>query len=123
MSRALRDMVGPGTVADTSAGMRKVMEWKVAGGIADWRSEILIWRSPRVPSREERVRCHRLGRDAAPLPAAGAGVVKLRTLLPEGGQLAIVDLDEEDGTFTKTGFDRGTHGARGRSPRRHAPRG
>ncbi len=108
VSQALCDTVGPVTVADTSAGMRK--EDKVAAGvIAHARVWDLDLASARQPASEERfdlivtvLALHHLSRLEPVLS-------NFATFLAEGGHLVVVDLDEEDGTFHGDGFD-GHHG-------------
>ena len=110
VSQALSDTVGPITLADTSAGMRKVMEDKVAAGvIADARVWDVDLASATLPASQERfdlivtvLTLHHLQRLEPVLS-------NFATLLAGGGHLAIVDLDEEDGTFHGDGFD-GHHG-------------
>ncbi len=110
VSQALCHTVGPITVADTSAGMRKVMQDKVAAGVmADARVWDLDLASAPLPASEERfdlivtvLTLHHLQRLEPVLS-------NFAVLLAEGGHLAIADLDEEDGTFHGDGFD-GHHG-------------
>jgi len=110
VSQALGDTVGPITVADTSAGMRKVMEDKVAAGvIAEARVWDLDLASAPLPASEECfdlivtvLTLHHLERLEPVLS-------NFATLVAEGGHLVVVDLDEEDGTFHGDGFD-GHHG-------------
>ncbi len=110
VSQALSDTVGPITVADTSAGMRKVMEDKVAAGvIADARVWDLDLASAPLPASEERFDLIVTVLTLHHLPRLEPVLSNFSTLLAEGGHLAIVDLDEEDGTFHGDGFD-GHHG-------------
>ena len=110
VSQALRDTVGPITVADTSAGMRKVMEGKVAAGvIADARVWDLDLASAPLPASEERFDLIVTVLALHHLPRLEPVLSNFARLLAEGGHLAIVDLDEEDGTFHGDGFD-GHHG-------------
>ena len=110
VSQALSDTVGPITVADTSAGMRKVMEGKVAAGvIADARVWDLDLASAPLPGLGERFDLIVTVLTLHHLPRLGPVLSNFATLLAEGGHLAIVDLDEEDGTFHGDGFD-GHHG-------------
>lgn len=104
----LRGDVGSVTMADTSAGMREVMEAKVASGaIPDAR----IWDldlSTQSPPDERFdliitvLTLHHIT-DLDPV------LVGFATLLNDGGHLCIVDLEEEDGTFHGGDFD-GHHG-------------
>jgi len=110
VSQALCDTVGPITVADTSAGMRKVMEDKVAAGVmADARVWDLDLASAPVPASEERFDLIVTVLALHHLPRVEPVLSNFAALLAEGGHLAIVDLDEEDGTFHGDGFD-GHHG-------------
>lgn len=110
VSQALCDTVGPITVADTSAGMRKVMQDKVAAGvIADARVWDLDLASAPLPASEERFELIVTVLALHHLPQLEPVLSNFATLLAEGGRLAVVDLDEEDGTFHGDGFD-GHHG-------------
>lgn len=110
VSQALCDALGPVTMADTSAGMRKVMEDKVAAGvIADARVWELDLASAPLPTTEERFDLVVTVLALHHLPQLEPVLSNFAALLTEGGHLAIVDLDEEDGTFHGNGFD-GHHG-------------
>ncbi len=108
VTEALRDAVGPVTLADTSAGMRDVMHAKIdAGAIPDARVWDLDLATGPVP--DERfdlvvtvMTLHHIA-DLDPVLSAFAH------LLVEGGHLCVVDLDEEDGSFHVEGFA-GHHG-------------
>jgi predicted TPR repeat methyltransferase len=106
--QALRDAVGPVTMADTSAGMRDVMHAKIESGlISDARVWDLDLATGPVPDEHfdlvvTVMALHHIP-DLAPVLSAFA------TLLVEGGHLCVVDLDEEDGSFHRDGFD-GHHG-------------
>jgi predicted TPR repeat methyltransferase len=108
VTQALRDAVGPVTMADTSAGMREVMDRKVAdGAIPDARVWDLDLSAATAP--DERfdlivtvLTLHHIT-DLEPVLAAFAN------LLDDGGHLCIVDLEEEDGSF-HTGEFGGHHG-------------
>lgn len=110
VSQALCDTVGLITVADTSAGMRKVMEDKVAAGVLPgarvWELDLS---SAPLPASEERFDLIVTVLALHHLPRLEPVLSNFATLLAEGGYLAIVDLDEEDGTFHGDGFD-GHHG-------------
>lgn len=109
VTEALRDAVGPATMADTSAGMREVMQRKVEAGV--------------IP--DARVWDHDLAADAS-LPDERFDLVvtalvmhhiadidralaNFAQLLEPGGHLCIIDLDHEDGSFHGEGFE-GHHG-------------
>ncbi len=104
VTEALRDAVGPVTLADTSAGMRAVMERKVAEGpLRGARIWDLDLSTAAVPSERfdlvvTVMTLHHIP-DLPPVLAAFAA------LLDEGGHLCIADLEEEDGSFHGEGFD------------------
>lgn len=108
VTQALRNRVGPVTLADTSTGMRTVMEQKVeSGALPDAR----IWALDLAaePPPDERfdlivtaLALHHIP-DLAPVLSAFA------TLLDDGGHLCIADLEAEDGSFHGEGFH-GHHG-------------
>lgn len=109
VTQALRDAVGPVTLADTSAGMRTVMEEKVASGALppDARIWDLDLSSAPPPSEEfdlvvTVLTLHHIP-DLDPVLRAFA------TLLIPGGHLCIADLEAEDGSFHGEGFH-GHHG-------------
>ncbi|HEX6423984.1 MAG TPA: class I SAM-dependent methyltransferase [Acidimicrobiales bacterium] len=108
VTQALRDAVGPVTLADTSAGMRDVMHAKVAAGaIPDARVWDLDLATGPVPDETfdlvvTVMTLHHIA-DLDPVLSAFARV------LVEGGHLCVVDLDEEDGSFHSDGFA-GHHG-------------
>jgi predicted TPR repeat methyltransferase len=106
-SQALADHVGPITLAEPSAGMRAVMEDKVRAGTLP--VDARIWDldlSTTPPPDGERfdlvvtvMTLHHI-HDLAPVLAGFA------TFLAGGGHLAVVDLEQEDGSFhaTSPGF-------------------
>jgi predicted TPR repeat methyltransferase len=108
VSEALRDDVGPITLADTSAGMRSVIAAKVdAGALAGARVWDLDLSTDAAP--DERfdlivtvMTLHHIT-DLPPVLDAFA------RMLAAGGHLCIVDLDHEDGAFHGAGFV-GHHG-------------
>jgi predicted TPR repeat methyltransferase len=108
VSQALRDSVGPVTMADTSTGMRQVMRAKVdAGAIPGARIWDLDLATTAPPDeRFDLVVTVMTLHHVHGLPMALAGFAGL---LGEGGHLCVVDLEEEDGTFHPEGFD-GHHG-------------
>lgn len=107
-SEALREDVGPLTLADTSEGMLEVVRTKVAAGaLPDAR----VWNLD-------------LSRDAVPderfdlvvsvlvlhhIPDLELTLRGLATLLDPGGHLCLADLDKEDGSFHGPDFE-GHHG-------------
>lgn len=108
VTQALRDAVGSVTMADTSAGMRAVMEEKVAAGaITDARVWNLDLATEAAPDERFDVIVTVLTlHHIANLEPVLSGFA---SLLVEGGYLCIVDLEEEDGSFHGDDFD-GHHG-------------
>jgi ubiquinone/menaquinone biosynthesis C-methylase UbiE len=110
VTQALRDAVGPVTLADTSSGMREVMRAKIdAGSIVD--AEVRALDLAADPPPDEHfdlivtvMTLHHIS-DLDTVLAAFA------QLLTPGGHLCIVDLEEEDGSFHGEGFA-GHHGFR-----------
>ncbi len=110
VSQALQDAVGPLTLVDTSAGMRAVMEDKIArGAITDARVWDLDLAGASLDDVEERFDLVVTVLTLHHLHHLEPALANFATLLDSGGHLAIVDLDEEDGTFHPEGFD-GHHG-------------
>jgi predicted TPR repeat methyltransferase len=108
VTQALRDAVGPVTLADTSAGMRSVMADKIeAGLITDARVWALDLSTDPVPEdRFDLIVTVMVLHHISPLEPVLSGFA---SLLAEGGHLCVVDLEEEDGSFHGGGFD-GHHG-------------
>jgi predicted TPR repeat methyltransferase len=108
VTQALRDAVGPVTLADASAGMREVMQSKIdAGAITDARIWDLDLSTSRAPTETFDVivtvlTLHHI-EDLGPVLAGFA------TMLAVGGHLCVVDLEEEDGSFHGHDF----HGHKG----------
>lgn len=109
VTEALRDHVGPVTLADASEGMRSVMASKVAAGAlpADARIWALDLAADPVPDEQfdlivTVMVLHHIADLDRVLAAFGR-------LLAPGGHLCIVDLDHEDGSFHGDGFA-GHHG-------------
>jgi ubiquinone/menaquinone biosynthesis C-methylase UbiE len=108
VTQALRDVVGPVTLADSSAGMREVIATKIAAGaIPDARVWEVDLSTDPVPDEEF---------DVVVTVLALHHVVELEpvlsafaALLTDGGHLGIVDFDEEDGSLHGEGFV-GHHG-------------
>lgn len=110
VSQRLRDSVGPITMADTSTGMRKVMEDKIAAGvITNARVWDLDLASAPLLAPDEQFDLIVSVLTLHHLPHVEPVLSNFAALLADGGHLAIVDLDEEDGTFHGDGFD-GHHG-------------
>lgn len=110
VTQALRDHVGPVTLADSSEGMRAVMQAKIDAGTL---TAARIWAldlETDAPPREQFdlivtvMALHHIV-DLARVLASFAA------LLAPGGHLCIADLDHEDGSFHGEGFA-GHHGFR-----------
>jgi ubiquinone/menaquinone biosynthesis C-methylase UbiE len=104
VTQTLRPSVGPVTLADTSAGMRQVIAEKVAAGVL---TDASVWAVDLAegPVPEERfdvvvtvMALHHIADLDAVLSA-------FASLLDPGGHLAVVDLDQEDGSFHSAGFE------------------
>lgn len=108
VTQALRDRVGPVTLADNSPGMRQVLQDKiVAGALPDARVWDLDLESHPVPEEQfDLIVSSMVLHHVRDLPTLLAGFADL---LPSGGQLCIADLDLEDGSFHVHDFD-GHHG-------------
>lgn len=110
VTQALRDRVGPVTLADSSEGMRAVMQAKIdAGTLTAARIWSLDLATDDPPNEQFELivtvmALHHIV-DLARVLASFAA------LLAPGGHLCIVDLDHEDGSFHGEGFA-GHHGFR-----------
>jgi ubiquinone/menaquinone biosynthesis C-methylase UbiE len=108
VTQALGESVGPVTLADTSKGMRDVIQDKIdAGSITNAR----VWDLDLAtqPAPDERfdlavtvLTLHHITN----VPIVLSGFAEL---LEEGGHLCVVDFDEEDGSFHGADFE-GHHG-------------
>lgn len=108
VSQALRDAVGPVTVADTSTGMRDVLARKIeAGELTDAR----IWDVDLAtgPAPDEHFDVVVTVMTLHHIADVGTVLRTFARLLDEGGHLCVVDLDAEDGSFHGDGFA-GHHG-------------
>ncbi len=107
-TQALRDSVGPVTLADASEGMRDVMRAKIdAGAIADARVWDLDLATQPVP--DERFDLIVTVLTLHHIEHTGAVLSGFAELLDPGGALCVVDLDAEDGSFHGEDFE-GHHG-------------
>lgn len=109
VTEALRDHVGPVTLADASEGMRSVMADKVAAGSlpADARIWALDLATDPTPDEQfDLIVTVMVLHHITDLDHVLAGFA---ALLAPGGHLCIVDLDHEDGSFHGDGFA-GHHG-------------
>ena len=98
VSQALRDHVGPVTLADNSAGMRAVLEQKVADGALPAGARVWdldLETQPAPVERFDLVVCAMVLHHVQDLDTVLAGFA---ALLDEGGHLCVADLDQEDGS-------------------------
>ena len=110
VSQALRPMVGSVTMADTSAGMRGVMQTKIDDGvIADGQVWDVDLAAGPVPEPHERFDLIVTVLALHHIPELAPVLDNFAALLATGGHLAIVDFDREDGSFHGEGFA-GHHG-------------
>lgn len=110
VSQALRSTVGSVTMADTSAGMREVMQAKVDGGvIADAKVSDLDLAAGPVAEPHDRFDLIVTVLTLHHIPELAPVLDNFAALLAPDGHLAIVDFDREDGSFHGDGFD-GHHG-------------
>lgn len=108
VTQALRDTVGPVTMADTSKGMRDVMHAKIqAGIITDARVWDLDLATEPVP--DERFDVIVAVMTLHHIPKLDAVLAGFAGLLVDGGHLCVVDLQEDGGSFHGEGFE-GHHG-------------
>lgn len=109
VTEALRDAVGPVTMADTSVGMREVMERKVEAGVIPnariWDFDLAA--DAELPDEKfDLVVTALVMHHIADIDRA---LVNFAKLLEPGGHLCVIDLDHEDGSFHGDGFE-GHHG-------------
>jgi len=108
VTQGLRDHVGPVTLADTSSGMREMIEKKIEAGVLEgarvWDVDLAV-----DPAPDETfdlivtvMTLHHINPLDRVLSAFAA-------LLVSGGHLCVVDLEAEDGSFHGEGFE-GHHG-------------
>lgn len=108
VTEQLQDVVGSVTLADTSGGMRKVMEEKMAAGTLKQGD---IW-SVDISAEDPPDETFDLIVTVLVLhhvPDLQSALAAFRKLLSPNGHLAVVDLDAEDGSFHGEGFG-GHHG-------------
>jgi predicted TPR repeat methyltransferase len=104
VTQALRDSVGPVTLADTSTGMREVMRAKTdAGALTDARVWDLDLATQLAPDEHFDVIVSVL--TLHHIDNIGAVLSGFAKLLDEDGTLCVVDLDEEDGSFHGDDFE------------------
>lgn len=105
VTQALADRVGPVTLADTSAGMRQVIEAKVSAGSLP--SDARVWSldlAAADPPSGERFDLIVTVMVLHHIPELPVVLGRLAELLEPGGHLCIADLDREDGSFHGEGF-------------------
>jgi ubiquinone/menaquinone biosynthesis C-methylase UbiE len=110
VTQALQRHVGPVTLADSSQGMRDVMQQKVEAGTLPaariWALDLAIDASP--DEQFDLIVTAMVLHHVADLARVLSSFL---ALLAPGGHLCIVDLDHEDGSFHGEGFS-GHHGFR-----------
>ena len=103
VTQALRDLVGPVTLADTSQGMRDVLAGKIeAGTLTDARVWDVDLAAQPVP--DERFDVIVTVMALHHIEDVGAVVAAFARLLDDDGRLCVVDLDAEDGSFHGEAF-------------------
>ena len=104
VTQALRDDLGPVTLADTSTGMRDVMAKKIdSGALVDariWDLDLAV-----QPVPDDRFDVIVTVMTLHHIANIGTVLAAFAELLADGGYLCVVDLDEEDGSFHGEGFD------------------
>lgn len=104
VTQALRDAVGPVTLADTSTGMREVIARKIeAGELTNARIWDVDLTTQPVP--DDRVDVIVTVMTLHHIENVSAVLAAFAELLVDGGRLCVVDLEEEDGSFHGEGFD------------------
>ncbi|MEO6627198.1 MAG: class I SAM-dependent methyltransferase [Aquihabitans sp.] len=112
VTQALRSAVGSVTLADTSAGMRGVMQAKIDGGVlTDAQVSDMDLAAGPLPEPEPHERFDLIVTVLAlhHIPHLAPVLANFAALLSPGGHVAIVDFDREDGSFHGDGFA-GHHG-------------
>lgn len=112
LSFALRDTLGPITLADSSSGMRAVAERKISASSArDMRVvDLDLMRDPVPADRYDVIFTMMTLHHVPDVPRV---IAAFHAMLNAGGRLCIADLDAEDGSFhgegadVHHGFDRG----------------
>lgn len=108
VTQALGARVGHVTMADTSAGMREVMEQKIAAGaIANARVWSVDLATDPVPDEQFDLVVTVMAMHH--IEALDRVLAAFAELLVSGGRLCIADLEHEDGSFHGDGFQ-GHHG-------------
>ena len=105
LTQALAAASGPATRTDTSAGMRQVMEDKVAAGALPPATRVWDLDLAAGPLPDERFDVVVSLMALHHIPDTPAVLANVAALLEPGGHLAVVDLDAEDGSFHGHGAD------------------
>jgi predicted TPR repeat methyltransferase len=108
VTQALRESVGPVTLADTSSGMREQMQRKVEAGLLPDARVVDLDLSEGAPAGErfDLIVTVMVLHHIDPLEPV---LEAFAELLEPGGHLCAVDLEQEDGSFHGEGFG-GHHG-------------
>ncbi len=104
VTQALRDAVGPVTLADTSGGMRAVMLAKIgAGALTDAR----VWDLDLAtePAPDDRFDVVVTVLTLHHVHDVDTVLSRFAEVLQQGGHLCVVDLEQEDGSFHGLDFD------------------
>jgi predicted TPR repeat methyltransferase len=109
VTQALGGDVGPVTLADTSTGMRTVMEEKVASGALPRDARIWDLDLATEAPPDERFDLIVTSLVLHHIPDLAAVLAGFAALLDDGGHLCVADLEAEDGSFHGEGFH-GHHG-------------
>lgn len=108
VTQALGERIGPKVLADNSAGMRQVLQDKIAAGTLPdaqvW--ELDLEHDPVPDAQFDLIVSSLVLHHVHDLPRVLAGFA---ALLAPGGHVALSDLDREDGSFHQADFD-GHHG-------------
>lgn len=110
VSQQMAGSVGPMTLADPSAGMRRVAQDKVDAGALPsttrvWDLDLTTGAAP-----DERFELVVTVMTLHHIPDLSRVLKGFATLLAGGGHLCVVDLEEEDGSFHTDGDFGGDHG-------------
>lgn len=109
VTQALQDRIGPVTLADTSTGMRAVMDEKVGTGALPRDARIWAVDLATDPPPDERFDLIVTVLTLHHIPDLDPVLHAFAALLDDGGRLCIADLESEDGSFHGEGFH-GHHG-------------
>ena len=104
VTQALRDAVGPVTLADRSAGMREVMQAKIDAGVL---AGARVWELDleTAPAPDEQFDLIVTVLTLHHIRDLGRVLDGFARLLAPGGRLCIADLEKEDGSFHGADFD------------------